>query len=80
MPETDAANPELAVTVKVVVAPCAIVCTEFGLIAPLAPALGVTAYVIWVNVALTEQLAVIGLVVNVLPSSVPPQLPVTLAA
>ena len=51
------------------------VCAVDGLMVPFGPADGVTVWVSIANDAVTVQSAVIGFVVYVFPSKVPPQVP-----
>jgi len=70
--------PAFGVTVNIWVSPEATEMFPDGLIVPPAPALAVTVYVgEAAKVAVTVQLAVIGLVVKLLPLRVPPQVPST---
>jgi hypothetical protein len=79
VPPTEKEYPGWGVIVKEVVSPTASVNGALGLIDPLGPALGVMVTGSCVKVAMTVQLNVAGLVVNVLPASVPPQVPPTIA-
>ena len=79
VPVTAGVKFALAVTVKVFVAPTATNWTADGLMTPPDPELGVTAYAEGVNVAATEHGAIIGFVVKVVPISIPPHDPPTVA-
>src|SRR5690606_40640199 len=72
-PDTDAiAKPASGVTLSVVVLPWRMVWLV-GVTEPPLPAVAVTLYWFWLNVAVTAQAAVTGPVVKVLPLSVPLQ-------
>ena len=79
VPPTEALYPASGLTVKVVVRLLLTVWGVFGDMVPPAPAEGVTVYVLSVKVAETVQLLVMALVVYVVPTSDPPQVPPTAA-